>query len=174
MHRRLQEMVDLSATNVALGTLSAKRSVQWVQHLEKLLNGVAPSPDDSYECVGTRYLVGVLICVFVKVRHRPHVSDVQDAVAPVGIMGVMGNKGGAAVRFRIYDSSMCFVCAHLAAHQNAIAERNADFANIMAKTEFRDDARSEALAAARGAASLTDNGTFGILDHGTRIYLCSE
>lgn len=122
--RSLQEMVDLSAANVTgLGAQSAKRSSQWLAHLEKLLNAVAPSPDDAYECVGTRFLVGVLICVFVKVRHRPHVSNVQDAVAPVGIMGVMGNKGGAAVRLRIYDSSMCFVCAHLAAHQVRSASR---------------------------------------------------
>lgn len=162
-------MVDLSAANVALGTQSAKRSAQWQAHLEKLLNSVAPSPDDSYECIATRYLVGVLICVFVKVRHQPHVSNVQDAVAPVGVMGVMGNKGGAAIRFRVYDSSMCFVCAHLAAHQNAVAERNSDFANIMAKTEFRDDARSEAAAVARGAAASAEVGTFGILDHGVSV-----
>jgi len=78
------------------------------------------------------------------------VGDVQDAVAPVGVMGVMGNKGAAAVRLRIADSSFCFVCAHLAAHRGAVAQRNADYAAILAKTEFREDAHS---AQARGEAA---------------------
>ena len=49
-----------------------------------------------------------------------------------------GNKGAAAIRFRFYDSTLCFVCSHLAAHQNNVAGRNADFANIVSKIEFRN------------------------------------
>ncbi len=163
---RLQEMVDLNATNVTLTGASLKRASQWQDALERTLNMVAPTPDDAYVCVGSKVLVGVYICVFVKVRHKLFVGDVQEAVAAVGVMGVMGNKGGAAVRLRVYDSSLCFVCAHLAAHQNAISERNQDFANITAKIEFKDDPRSEAAAAARGIG-LAAIGTFGVLDHGT-------
>jgi hypothetical protein len=50
-----------------------------------------------------------------------------------------GNKGAAALRLRLYDSTLCFVCSHLAAHQNNVAGRNADFANIVSKVEFRND-----------------------------------
>lgn len=40
---------------------------------------------------------------------------------------MMGNKGGAAIRFRLLDSTVCFVCSHLAAHRENVAGRNADF-----------------------------------------------
>ena len=88
-------MVDLTATNVALGGESKARSKQWMSLLESTLNGAAPpAPDAAYEAVASRYLVGVHIGVFVKARWRRAVSEVQDAVAPVGVMGVMGNKVG--------------------------------------------------------------------------------
>lgn len=42
-----------------------------------------------------------------------------------------------SIRFQLYKSTFCFVCAHLAAHRENVAGRNADFANIIAKTEFQ-------------------------------------
>lgn len=157
-------------TNVALGGQSGKVSKAWAAMLDTTLNDAARSagagPGGAYELVGTRFLVGVNIAVFVKSSLRPHVGGVQDAEAPVGMMGVMGNKGGVSLRMRLFDSTFCFVCAHLAAHRNAVAQRNADFAAIMAKTEFRDDSRAEAAAAAaaRGLA-VPELGRVGILDH---------
>ncbi len=32
-----------------------------------------------------------------------------------GMGGQFGNKGGVAIRIHIFDTSLCFVCAHLAA-----------------------------------------------------------
>ena len=49
------------------------------------------------------------------------------ASTATGLLGMMGNKGGAGIRMRINDSSVCFVCAHLAAHREKVAERNADY-----------------------------------------------
>ena len=78
-----------------------------------------------------------------------------------------------SIRLRIFDSTLCFVCAHLAAHRGAVAQRNADFASIMAKTEFRDDAKAEAgaLAAARGVAGADGIGRVAIADHDFVIWL---
>jgi len=126
-------MVDLTVTNVvALGGQAGKRSEQWISMLDRTLNDAAYI-GDKYELIGTRYLVGVMIAVFVKSRYARAVSDVQDAEAPVGVMGIMGNKGGVSIRMRVFDSTFCFVCAHLAAHRNAVAQRNADFASIMVR-----------------------------------------
>lgn len=154
----LQEMVDLTATNVALQTQCGKRAKEWCTMLESILN--TSCTRDSYDYVGSRYLVGVLVCALIKRKYKPYLKDVQDATAAVGVMGVMGNKGGVSLRFQLFDSSFCFVCAHLAAHRGAVAQRNADFASIMAKTEFRDEARAEAAAAAG-----TTGGMYGVSDH---------
>lgn len=54
-------------------------------------------------------------------------------------MGVMGNKGAVVVRLSLYDSTLCFVCAHMAAKRANIQGRNADFWSILAKTTFTGD-----------------------------------
>lgn len=101
---------------------------------------------ECLESTGTRYtlimekaLVGLLICVYVKDDLLPHVKDVRSTSTGVGLMGMMGNKGGVAVRLSVYDSSLCFVCAHLAAHRENIAGRNADFKNIIERSVFSTD-----------------------------------
>ena len=65
-------------------------------------------------------LVGILLSVFVKKEHFSHVKDVMLDSAGVGVMGVGGNKGGVAIRFGLYDSTVCIVNAHLAAHKNNV------------------------------------------------------
>jgi hypothetical protein len=45
------------------------------------------------------------------------VANVQAETRGVGIGGFGGNKGGVAIRFDLFESSMCFINAHLAAHQ---------------------------------------------------------
>ena len=41
------------------------------------------------------------------------------------------------MRFNYYESSFCFTCAHLAAGQNNIEERNRDYQDILQSTSFR-------------------------------------
>ena len=167
-------MVDLSVTNVTIGgAVSKKASKEWAALVESCLNDAVAAPENRYELLSSRCLVGLNIAAFVKSRFRPHVADVQDAEAPVGIMGVMGNKGGVSIRLRVFDSTLCFVCAHLAAHRGAVAQRNADFASIMAKTEFRDDGKAEAgaLASAKGVAGAEGIGRVAIADHDFVVWL---
>lgn len=56
-----------------------------------------------------------------------HSLIILATTAATGLLGMMGNKGGAAIRFKLMDSTICFVCSHLAAHRENVAGRNADF-----------------------------------------------
>lgn len=48
-----------------------------------------------------------------------------------------GNKGGAAIRLDLHDTSFCFVTAHFAAGSSNVEERNADFWTITNELTFQ-------------------------------------
>ncbi|KAG2154990.1 phosphoinositide polyphosphatase [Suillus bovinus] len=54
-----------------------------------------------------------------------------------GLRGMSGNKGGVGVRLDYYDTSFCFLTAHLAAGHSNIEERNADFHTIVKGLHFQ-------------------------------------
>ncbi|OWZ13685.1 Multiple inositol polyphosphate phosphatase [Phytophthora megakarya] len=139
-----QEIVDLNAVNVVVNsTLTVQRSSAWEEAVLAALNrhvGQRFEPKVGYRVVLEKHLVGILLLVFVRSDHWDHVREIKGATAGVGIMGVMGNKGGAAVRLKFYSSTLCFVCAHLAAHRENVAGRNADYLNILSKVQFGDNA----------------------------------
>ena len=80
-------------------------------------------------------LVGVFLCVFMRKSLRERLQegidctgiDVKDDLSLVFGSTLRLNKGGAAIRFKLMDSTICFVCSHLAAHRENVAGRNADF-----------------------------------------------
>ena len=53
-----------------------------------------------------------------------------------GMSGKAGNKGAVAIRFLLHSTSICCVCAHFAAHQTKVMERNQDFTDIFKKVQF--------------------------------------
>ncbi|DBA00263.1 TPA: hypothetical protein N0F65_007907 [Lagenidium giganteum] len=156
-----QEIVDLNAVNVVVNNQSAQRSAAWEEAILAALNQHLSA--QQYKVVLEKHLVGILLLVFVRMDHVNHVKDVSGATAGVGIMGMMGNKGGAAVRMTFYDSTLCFVCAHLAAHRENVAGRNADYLNILSKIEFDDHEDPSAAAAASEVRFYT--GEPAILNH---------
>ena len=52
------------------------------------------------------------------------------------LAAAQGNKGGVGVRLELYDTSICFVNSHLAAHMQEIERRNQDFRDINNKMNF--------------------------------------
>ena len=133
-----QEIVDLNAVNVAVDNKTQQRSQFWVERLTQTLNKRSQNnnPHSTYVMLTQKSMVGLLICVFVKYVHAPRVKYVNAASVGVGVMGMMGNKGGVSIRLQFYDSTLCFVCSHLAAHRENVVGRNADFANVAQKTSF--------------------------------------
>jgi hypothetical protein len=69
-------------------------------------------------------LVGVCLFVFVSGEVLAGVSDVAVDYCKTGVKGKAGNKGAVAVRLRLFNTSLCFVCAHFAAGQSNVAARN--------------------------------------------------
>ena len=49
---------------------------------------------------------------------------------------MMGNKGGVGIRMNINDSSICFICVHMAAHREKVSERNSEFHRILNELSF--------------------------------------
>mmetsp|Transcript_6235 Transcript_6235/g.9051 ORF Transcript_6235/g.9051 Transcript_6235/m.9051 type:complete len:807 (-) Transcript_6235:128-2548(-) len=135
----LQEMVDLNAVNVAVDNKSAQRCQHWVERIKATLNDFRNSgndPNRAYNLIAQKYLVGLLICVLVKNKHSSRVKHVHTDSVGVGVMGMMGNKGGVSTRLQFYDSTICIVNSHLAAHRENVAGRNADFKNISSKLKY--------------------------------------
>jgi hypothetical protein len=48
----------------------------------------------------------------------------------------VGNKGAIGIRFKLYDTLVCFVCAHLAAGQSHVDERNQNYLDATAQMAF--------------------------------------
>ncbi|KAH8233222.1 hypothetical protein KR026_005515 [Drosophila bipectinata] len=124
-----EEIVDLNASNImAASTDNAK---QWAEELQKTI-----SRDNDYVLLTYQQLVGVCLYIYVRPEHAPHIRDVAIDCVKTGLGGATGNKGACAIRFVLHGTSMCFVCAHFAAGQSQVAERNADYAEITRKLAF--------------------------------------
>jgi phosphatidylinositol-bisphosphatase len=124
--------LDLSAQALVLGDTT--KSEPWEEAIIATLSTM-----DDYILLMTKQNVGILLVVCVKPEHLPYIHSVQTAAASVGIMGIMGNKGGVAIRFSFHDSTFCFVNSHLNAHYERVQRRNQDYKDICHKIIFQND-----------------------------------
>ncbi|XP_055620671.1 synaptojanin-1 [Toxorhynchites rutilus septentrionalis] len=124
-----QEIVDLNASNIVAA--SSDNAKAWAEELQKVI-----SRDEEYVLLTYQQLVGVCLYIYIRPQHAQHIRDVAIDCVKTGLGGATGNKGAAAIRFVINGTSICFVCAHFAAGQSQVAERNADYAEITRKIAF--------------------------------------
>ncbi|XP_015607429.1 synaptojanin-1 [Cephus cinctus] len=124
-----EEIVDLNASNIMAA--SSDNAKAWAEELQKVL-----SRDHEYVLVNYQQLVGVCLYLFIRPKHAPYLRDVAVDCVKTGLGGATGNKGAAAIRCVLYSTSFCFVCAHFAAGQSQVSERNADYAEITRKVTF--------------------------------------
>ncbi|KAJ8918742.1 hypothetical protein NQ315_015062 [Exocentrus adspersus] len=124
-----EEIVDLNAANIV--NSSTENAKAWAIELQKVL-----SRDHPYVLLTYQQLVGVCLYVFVRPEHVPYIRDVAVDSVKTGLGGHTGNKGAAAIRLVFHATSFCFVCAHFAAGQSQVAERNADYNEITRKITF--------------------------------------
>ncbi|CAG2054275.1 unnamed protein product [Timema podura] len=124
-----EEIVDLNASNIMAA--SSENAKAWGEELQKIL-----SRDQKYVMVTYVQLVGVCIYLFIRPEHTPFIRDVAVDSVKTGLGGATGNKGASAIRCVFYSTSLCFVCAHFAAGQSQVTDRNADYAEITRKITF--------------------------------------
>ncbi|XP_067897173.1 synaptojanin-1 isoform X3 [Heterodontus francisci] len=124
-----EEMVELNAGNIV--SASTTNQKLWAAEIQKSI-----SRDCKYVLLASEQLVGVCLFVFIRPQHAPYIRDVAVDTVKTGMGGATGNKGAVAVRMLFHTTSLCFVCAHFAAGQSQVKERNEDYIEIARKLSF--------------------------------------
>ncbi|KAJ0987562.1 hypothetical protein J5N97_005918 [Dioscorea zingiberensis] len=93
---------------------------------------------DYFRCIISKQMVGILVSVWVRGDLRRHIRHPSVSCVGCGIMGCLGNKGSVSVRFRLHETSFCFVCCHLASggKEGDEMHRNSDAVEIFSRTGF--------------------------------------
>ncbi|KAI4339055.1 hypothetical protein MLD38_024038 [Melastoma candidum] len=130
-----QELVPLNAGNV-LGSESGRVSRIWMNKIREALE--QGRSDGSFHCVVSKQMVGIFITVWAREDVCEFISHPNVSCVGCGLMGCLGNKGSASVRFLLRDTSICLVCSHLASggKEGDERRRNSDAAEILARTSF--------------------------------------
>lgn len=136
-----QEVVEL--TGKAVWNADQTNTQMWHQQILRFIQKYHP-----FVILRTYQLVGLVLTVFVRQDQINYYREVHSERAKVGFKGIAGNKGAISIRFNYHQNSFCFTCAHLAAGQNNVEERNRDYQDILSSTSFR-----------------LSRGRVGILDH---------
>ena len=133
-----QEIVDLNAQNIV--NTSDENASKWYAKLNNFLKRHKKLGEYVPLIIDPLQLVGVCLFIFVHKKHVGAIRDVCVARTKTGLGGTAGNKGGVLIRFVYYNTSLCFVCSHFAAHQKEIDKRNEDFRQIYENSEFSGQA----------------------------------
>lgn len=81
-------------------------------------------------------LQGLIMSVFALRKHLLSIREIESEYTRTGLSGMWGNKGAVSVRLSIYGISMCFVNAHLSAHDDHLKDRIEDYNTIVKDHEF--------------------------------------
>jgi len=125
---------------ICVGTQECRYQVPGTSSLG--VNALKSSADDWFyrvtEAVGPNYVVVAKhslweMCniVFVRDQLAGFVATPEVDSVATGIANRFGNKGGVGLSFTLFDTSFCFITAHLAAHIENVMDRNNDYEKIM-------------------------------------------
>lgn len=150
-----QEIVPLTAQQIAQADPQKLRL--WEKTILQTF-ATRPNKKSDYILLRSEQLVGTALLILVRADLAQAIRKVEGAnkkVSPrtcrplptsadcslflyqTGLRGMAGNKGGVAIRMEFYDTSICFVTAHLAAGHSNVAERNADYRTIAEGLRFQ-------------------------------------
>jgi len=123
-----------------IGTQEAERSIEmsvllpykpkWEAKLRSALGA-------NFALVEAHTLAAIHLIVFANKTLLPQISHVRSASVATGILNTIGNKGGVGISMQLGLTSAVFINSHFAAHQHAVAERNADYERIRSNLALR-------------------------------------
>eukprot|EP00301_Raphidiophrys_heterophryoidea_P027964 c9916_g1_i1.p1 GENE.c9916_g1_i1~~c9916_g1_i1.p1 ORF type:complete len:956 (-),score=221.07 c9916_g1_i1:356-3223(-) len=73
----------------------------------------------------------IRMMVLVRDKLKDQVRDVEMSQEACGIAKLLGNKGAVSVSMSVGQTTLCFVCSHLAARASRIHRRNANVRDIV-------------------------------------------
>ncbi|ELP94993.1 type II inositol-1,4,5-trisphosphate 5-phosphatase precursor, putative [Entamoeba invadens IP1] len=121
------EEIDMSVTGFLKGSALTPKAVDLSYNVQ---SGLAALNKAKYTKLTVLQLGGVVLMGFCKEEIRDKVKEEGSGCEAVGAMGIMANKGGIAYSFKIHDTQICVVGAHLAAMQGEVEKRNSNFNDI--------------------------------------------
>ncbi|KAJ3775474.1 inositol polyphosphate phosphatase [Lentinula raphanica] len=128
-----QEIVPLTAQQI-VQTDPEKRRI-WETRIIETLNQRSKKKAD-YVLLRSEQLVGTALLVLVKTELTAVIRNVEATTRKTGLRGMSGNKGAVGIRLQYYDTTFCFVTAHLAAGHANVEERNMDYRTIETGLHF--------------------------------------
>lgn len=87
--------------------------------------------EHDYVAIKTEQMQGLMLTLFSKRKHLPHLKSIEAEYTRTGFGGIWGNKGAVSIRLSVYGCGVSFVVAHLAAHDHELDERVADYKQIL-------------------------------------------
>eukprot|EP00833_Pecoramyces_ruminatium_P009944 jgi/Orpsp1_1/1183976/evm.model.c7180000087459.1 len=127
----IEEVVELIAKQVI--STDTKKAKAWEDEILINLKKIDP----SYIHLKSKQIIGTFISIYVRDVNIKYIKNVEAVLIKTGFKGSPANKGGVAVSMKYYDSSLCFVAAHLAAGQNNVEDRNRDYHTISDNIIFK-------------------------------------
>lgn len=131
--------LDLS-TEALIYTTGTLKEEQWCTAIFAALG----EHQIAYSKIVSKQLVGILLVVIARTALVPLFVDIKTCSAGVGIMGLMGNKGGVAIQMTYKPGDgdakgghvLTFVNSHLAAFDEMVDRRNSDFQDLSRRLTF--------------------------------------
>ncbi|KAL8509080.1 hypothetical protein ACS0TY_016323 [Phlomoides rotata] len=122
-----------------------------------------PQKQHRYCLAASKQMVGIFLCVWIREDLNHLISSLKVSCVGRGIMGYFGNKGSISMSMTLHQTTLCFVCTHLASGEKDGDEirRNLDVMEILKRTRFSHLSRNS------GKLQTPEN----ILDHDNVIWL---
>ena len=112
--------VNAMSSRIQSGSCEA----DWVEALQAALG-------PAYSLVRSDCLGQMKLCVFARFDCRAGITSSDVGTEATGLGHMHSNKGGVASCLEVWDTRLCCVNSHLAAHQGAVKRRNGDYSEIV-------------------------------------------